>query len=255
MALPVPKAFWPLSVLAGVNDKIDFKVAGVTYAATVAVGTYRQAGWYAGAEAWSLLSAVQGAMRTASGRVDLWVSVTAMGHFSIRVDGATLDLLFSTGANKVTSLHPALGYTDTDLSAGAGVELASQKQHQNGWYAVDPVFSDTRDLPQYDRRQSLAKSGRVRGLEVAKRKTRAIELAFLPARKVYIVDEGANWYEAIERLFDVGWARFRWWPDGTVESGWTDYALDIDTAKELPYRRLNPANALYALTLRMRQYL
>jgi hypothetical protein len=40
MALPLPKAFWPVTVIAGVNDKIHFMVGATKYEATVAPGTY-----------------------------------------------------------------------------------------------------------------------------------------------------------------------------------------------------------------------
>ncbi len=42
MALPVPKAFWPLVITAGANDKIDVKRTSdsALFAATIAAGTY-----------------------------------------------------------------------------------------------------------------------------------------------------------------------------------------------------------------------
>jgi hypothetical protein len=235
VALPVPRAFWPLTITAA-NDTFAFLLGVTPYTASLSVGTvYYDPATYASAVAAAMTAQVANA----------WVgNVSATGRVTIS----------GTSAWRPTARDgwAAAGYVS--LPPANATSQTGDVQHQNGWYGIDPVLSDTKDLPQYDRRQSVSKSGRVRGLEIAKRKTRLVELAFLPGRKVYVADEGATTNEAIERLFDSGWARFRWWPDGLVAGIYADYALDVETAKELPYRRLNAANALYSLALRMRSY-
>lgn len=247
MAPALPKAFWPLIVAAGVNDKIDFRRdgAGADDTATIAAGTYLSAAL--------LAVAVQTALDAAYATGDWTVSVSATGRVTIAHSATAFVLKFSTGANAATSARDLLGFGTVDTVSGLSATGANQ--HQNGWYAEDPVVDDTRDLPAFERAQTVALGGPVKSLEFATRYGRSISLAFLQPHKVFKEDEGSTHLnEAIERLVEDGWSRFRWWPDASVEGTSADYALDIDSAKTLPRDRLARAVALYSLTLKLRKF-
>jgi hypothetical protein len=250
MALALPKAFWPLTIVAGVNDLIDVKVGASTYLATIAPGTYDHPVWYAGEASTSLLGAVQVALQAAV--ANTWTHAVVAGR--VRIGGAAaFELLFSTGANAAASARDVLGYGAVDTSAAASATAANQ--HQNAWYADDPVADDTGELPAFERAQTVALGGPVKSIEFAKRYGRAVSLAFLQPHKVFTAEEGSTHSnEAIERLLEDGWSRFRWWPDASVETDWADYALDLDSAKALPRDRLARAVALYSLTLKLRKF-
>jgi hypothetical protein len=119
------------------------------------------------------------------------------------------------------------------------------------WLAQDPVLDDTRDTAVYDRVGQQAFTGRFKGLDLARRYVRVVRLGFLPGWKTWKVDEGLSHVgEAIERLFDDGWASFSYFPDA---SGVADgiYALDEKTRKTFPRNRLSPGNPVYSLELGM----
>lgn len=167
------------------------------------------------------------------------------GHVTLMRGAATLELLFGTGANKTTSVHRVLGFADADRAAA--IVHTSDYQHQNGWYAEDPVIDDTRDLPLYERAQSVALGGQSYSLDFATRYQRIIRLGFLPAYKAWKADEGSlHVNEALERMFDVGWQRLRWWPDAGVEGTYEDLVMDLETAKAMAHERLSPGNPLYS---------
>lgn len=256
MAVPKPKSFWPLQVTSGVNDKIDFSRAGTPFTASLGTALYLSPKYILGEAIPSLHTAVESAMRAACGVNDIVVTLDGTtGRFAIRCTGAALALRFGTGANVATSAHGLLGYFGGDVGVGANVDAVANYQHQNGWYAPDPVQDDTGDLGEFTRVQAVALNGAVKSLDFGARDLRTILLAHVPAAKAYIADEGATTNEALERLIRSGWTRFRWWPDASVEGVWADYVLDLETAKQIPRRRLSPAAAYYDFTLRMRPYL
>lgn len=85
----LPKAFWPLTIVAGVNDALHLMVGATPYTATVAVGTY-----YSPA---SLAAAVQSALTAAV--ANAWtVSVSQQGRFTIAGTSAFM-LSRSSGRN------------------------------------------------------------------------------------------------------------------------------------------------------------
>lgn len=245
MAVPKPKAFWPLTITAGVNDRIDFKVGATTYVATIAAGTYYSAADLCVA-VWAALSAAYGAY---SWGVTVG-SITAGRVTIAALVGQTFTLLFGTGANVARSIGPALGFDAADLPT-ADVQTA-QHQHQNGWYADDPVMDDTDELPAYERAVGRAMGGQTKAVDLGGPVyDRIISLGYLAAWKVFKKAEGTSHVnEALERLFDVGWMKFRWFPDAADESSGVDYVLSPETAKSLPRNRLAPAVPLHSLQLR-----
>jgi hypothetical protein len=236
--MPLPKLFWPLSVTAS-NNRINVKVGATTYAATIAVGTY-----YSAAD---LRTAVAAAL-TAVVSNDWSVTATAQGRITVAGTSA-FQLLFSSGAHVTTSARFVLGFGAVDTASAT--TTTSQWQHQNGWYADDPPTSDTRDLDLYERAQAVALGGQVKGLDYAQRFQRMLSFGQVAKHKVWTVDEGARQFEAIQRLWESGWARFRYWPDATIDADYADYAMDLETAKTLPWNRLSPGMPYYSFSLKL----
>jgi hypothetical protein len=243
MALPLPKAFWPLTISAGVNDKIDFNRGGVKVA-TIAAATYYSA---------ALLAAAVVTALEAADATPVWAcSVSATGRVTISAGATSFTLLFSTGANAATSARHVLGFGVVDTASATSA--TGQYQHQNGWYAPEPVVDDTLDLPAYECAASRSLGGQTYALDFATLYDRVIALAFLPATKVWKDLEGTAVNEAIQRLWDDGWMRFRWWADATVEATYGDYVMSPDTRKALPRDRLSSGNPLYALKVKLWKY-
>lgn len=244
-APPLPKCYWPVTITAGVNDA--FQVKRVSDSAqinvTIAAGTYYSFE--------SLRAAVQTALTAAwsngwavSLASDNRVSFTGTASFALR-------FAYVGATGKMVA--PLLGFRADAIETGSGTSLVSTHQHANGWYAPDPVADDTEDLPGYDRAVARAIGGQTKAVDFGTVYDRVITLGYLPAVKVYKAAEvlTANKRQAIEWLFDDGWARFRWWPDASVEATWTDYVLSPETAKALVRNRLSPGSPLYSLTLRL----
>lgn len=238
MPLPLPKAFWPATVTAA-NKVVNVTVGATPYVANVAEGTYYSAALLAAAVQTALTAAVANAWSVSVSSTTGKVTVSGTSAFSLK---------FSTGAGAASSPRHLLGFGAVDTVSGT--TATGQYQHQNGWYAVDPVQDDTGELPLYERGQSVALGGNGYALDFGTRYQRVIRLGFLPAWKTWSAEEGANLNEAIERLFDAGWQRLRWWPDASVEGAYSDLVMDLDTAKTLPRERLSPGNPLYALRMK-----
>jgi hypothetical protein len=258
MPLPIPKAFWPFTVVAGVNDRIDFKVGANTYVATITPGTYTHPFWFAGDLETSLASAIVFALSAAYGAVD-WFSGPAPGgapgRFLIsNVQNVPVQLLGATGANVARSALGWIGWGAVD--GGFNVQNIVPSQHANGWYAEDPVEDDTDELPSWNRAQTRALGGAVKSVQFGGTLyERSIALGFLQPYKVFKNAEGAQHAnEALERLIESGWSRFRWWPDGSAEATYGDYVLDLDTAKRLLRNRLSPGAAFYSYPLRFLKF-
>lgn len=229
MPAPLPKAFWPLIITAGANDTFYVQIAGLRLV-TIAAGTYYSAA--------ALAEATRVALQAAY--ANTWsVTISATGRVTIA--GAASFTL----ADQIQ----ALGFVSG--SYASGLSVTGEAQHQNGWYADDPVADDTGNLPGYERAAARALGGQTRAVDFGTVYDRVITLDHLPGHKVFKADEGANLNEALERLFDSGWARFRWWPDASDEPAFQEYLLAPDTAKALTRQRLSPGHARYALSLRL----
>jgi hypothetical protein len=247
----LPKAFWPLTITAGVNDKINFwRAATGNLTATIAPGTYLSAE--------DLRAAVEAAMDA----VDTgWsVSCNAPGnpgkigfHQSV-----TCSLLFATGANAATSARDVLGFGAVDRTGSAFYFGANQ--HQNAWYADRSLAFDGRERFTRTLGVTVALAGPVKTIVHAEAEHRTIRFGMLPAYKTKVSREGASTRnEALERLWRgaVLAGRFRWWPngDGTyqAELDFVDYALDEASAKDFNPVRLG-AKELYSVEWLLRRY-
>jgi hypothetical protein len=250
MALAKPKAMWPIVIVAGVNDRIDFKIGATPYVATISPATYDHLRFYAGQTGPALLAAVDTALIAAASGSG-WSPNTVMAGNKVKLQGTSaFSLQWDTGPNKARSIGPTLGFDVVDQAAAT--TQTAQSQHVNAWYADDPPEDDSGNLPAYDRAVARAQGGQTRAVDFGTTYDRVLSLSFLQPWKVFREEEGTTHVnEALERLFDSGWAKFRWWPDASVEEASTDYVLSPDTAKALPRSRLSPGNSLYSLQLRL----
>lgn len=241
MAITRPAAMWPLTITAGVNDKINFN-RGAVKTATVAAGTY-----YTPA---SLAAAVQTALTTADGVVTFTVGVSTTGRIVVTC-GSAFSLLFSTGANAATSMRDVLGFGAVDTASST--TATSTNQHQNAWYGDRSVGFD--GAPHFKRMaaQTVSLAQNVRSVVWSESELRSITLTNIPASKTKIDREGSALNEAIERLWRDGHARFRWFPDQTQLGTGTDYALDLDDLKSFDPPRL-PSKELYTVEWKFRRY-
>lgn len=220
MSIQRPKVFWPVTVTAGVNDKIDINLGGVTVA-TIAAGTYYSVDLF--------LVAVQAALDTALGDSGLQLTVSdTTGLITFTDAGSNFTLLFSTGANAATSARSLLGFYPADFASTA-LTLTAPYQHSNGWYSPTPFKFDSRDF--YEEPNSvltLSVSGKVKVVREPVLTVRTIDFHFLPKTSTRIADQVSPTYghEAIEHWWRNGAGRFRLWPDATVEATSGDYAFD-----------------------------
>ena len=121
------------TIIAGINDRIDFNRGGVKFA-TIAPGVY-----VTGA---SLATAIKAALEAADAPPvwDVWYN-SGTNHFWISAATA-FTLLFGTGANKTRSIAIDLGYTETDktgLNDYHAEEASYQSRH---WVGIDLGTTD-----------------------------------------------------------------------------------------------------------------
>ena len=118
------------NVVAGFNNKLDFKEAGVARVATLAVANYPTPALFA--------AQVQLAMNAAPGAVNTYVVTYNVPFFTItRNTGAAAVILpFGTGANVASSAHRDLGFTSGDYS-GLTSYTGGDTYHSREWVKGD----------------------------------------------------------------------------------------------------------------------
>lgn len=178
---------------------------------------------------------------------------SSTGRCTIAITANTFNFLNLTGTNQATSHRYYLGFPATDQTGAA--YYTGTRQHNYGWYAEDPPVDDTGNIAEYIRSGSVALSGKGKTLHFSKRYIRTVELAFLPAYKVFLTEEesGTYLFESIENFFQDGYGRFRYWPDQTVAGTYDDYYLHEDTYKAFQRKRLSPGLARYSISMKMRK--
>jgi len=240
MALPIPKIFRPVTVVPGDRDEMLFTFdQEPDRTATIAPGTYDTP------EAWC--TAVDDALSAMEGLAGITVVIAEDGRFVFTCAvGRTMYIRPRAGSHWVR-LGFVAGNGLTDEAVFGQTPTTAPNLHDSGWYPPEPVADDTRDLPVYERRQRRSLAGNVKGLTFATRYERRISFELLPGRFVFKADEVISG-ESLERLFDE-WGTFRYYPDGVTSAG--VYTFDLETAKELPRRRVSRGLALYSVDLKL----
>ena len=237
MSIQRPKVFWPLTITAGVNDKIDGTngVMATPFTATLTPGIYYSVD--------SLLTEVVAALMAAA--PDAWTATVndLTGIVTIANGGTTFEILFSTGANAATSVRYLLGFVPADYDA-AFVSVVAPYQHANGWYSPTPFKFDSRNHGEEPNTViTLAESGKIKVVREPELTFRIVDFHFLPAAKTFIADQVSPTYghEAIQNWWRDGAGRFRLWPDATVEGTSADYAFDSSVLSDgfTPERQFN----------------
>jgi hypothetical protein len=252
MTIALAKMFWPLTINSS-NRNIAIRQTGSTqYTATIATNTYLSAE--------SLRAAVQTAIQAVGGGAvfnNMAVTVNSVGKF---VFTDSLDPAFSFDWNRggfTNSAVSILGFYALNYdSAGVPKVVTAPKQHTNGWYADVATIDDS--LPIRDREAdtvTVALSGQTKFITESELTQRKLVFGHLKPEKTYIAYEtGDLANQAIENLWANGRARFRYWPDGSVEATSYDYVLDLDTIKKFAPRRQFRKKALYEVMLGCRGY-
>jgi len=181
------------------------------------------------------------------------VSVSSAGRVTIGIGaGAPFSILFSTGTHAATSARDILGFGAVDTASGT--THTGTLQHQSGWYPERPCVFDSREEYERVAAGTVALSGAIKSVVYGSpQETRRVDFAWLPEWKTKIAREGTHTNEALERLWRDGYARFRYWPDATVEGTYIDVALDGEALKRFSPGR-DDKMQLYAYTLSMRKF-
>lgn len=243
MSIAKAKAFWPITITtANRGIRVSF-AAGPSETANIATGTYLSATLLAAA-----VDAALDALHPGSERFN--VTVGSTGRFTIGCIDDSISLKWS---DPLATAYAILGWTAADT--GDAASHTAPNQHQNGWYADVATRKDS--LPIRDREAdtvTVTKGGQTKFVSEPELARRELRFAFLKPHKTYIQYESTNPNEAIERWWQDGRARFRYWPDGTVEGTYTDNVFDTETIKEFAATRQFEKKALYEISLLMRGY-
>ena len=134
MALTFPQISYNLEVTAGTNDKIDFKDAGTTYAATLTPNVYTPG---------ALAPEVQRAMRAATGNSNQ-TATFSFTTLKFTLSGTSIfELLWGTGANAATDCNGLLGFAATNETAATSYSsdaaLGTSPSTGTLWTFADPV--------------------------------------------------------------------------------------------------------------------
>jgi hypothetical protein len=186
------------------------------------------------------------------GQLATWTgAASSTGRVSLSANvGAVVK--FSTGTHAATSARDILGFGSVDTASGT--THTGTLQHQNGWYPERPCVFDSREEYERVAAGTVALSGAIKSVVYGSpQETRRVDFAWLPEWKTKIAREGTHTNEAIERLWKDGYARFRYWPDATVEGTYIDVALDGEALKRFSPGR-DDKMQLYAYTLSMRKF-
>lgn len=126
------------TVTTGTSDKLDFKDAGTTYAATL------QAGDYCAAE---YAAEVQRAMRAITGNSNQTVTFSFSTLKFTLAGTSVFQLLFGTGANAATDCNAELGFSAADetgaTSYSSDAAVGTAPSTMGLWTLADPFADGT----------------------------------------------------------------------------------------------------------------
>lgn len=191
------------------------------------------------------------AENTVPGYVSWTATASTTGRVTLASDVST-SLKLSTGTHAATSARDVLGFGAVDTAAGTS--HVGTLQHANGWYPEKPCTFDSREEYERTTAGSVSLAGQVKLLTFGSaREIRRVTFAWLPEWKTKIDREGTHTNEALERLWLSGFAKFRYWPDATVEGTYFDASLDAPLLKSFAPSR-DDRMQLYGYTLVMRTW-
>lgn len=261
MATIAPKFFWPLLINSGNRQLVVNNGVGDT-TCSLANGTY--------ASAEGLRAALETAIRVSVPTANVYLTIgdrvqgTHSGRFLIESGGNPIivkagDALsngylwmgFFALTYNVGAVSNVLVQKNGVVSTFTGNAIIAPNQHQNGWYPQVPAREDT--LPVRDRSMNVttrAVAGQTKTILEVELSERAWVFAHLEGWKTYKDLETTNTAnQAIERLWEFGYEKFRFFPNEVSEAGFIDYALTQDTARVFKPTRQFLKRGLYEFEL------
>lgn len=242
MSIQKPKVFWPLTISAS-NRVLPFSLDAAPLTANVATGEYLSAVALAAAIQTALIAA-----GVAGSTDEFLVTVSSTGHFIINPNGDG-EVSFTFFSNPTNIIAEVIGF-DPDFNTDPSTDpVTAPYQHQNGWYSDVATADDS--LLVRDRSMDVVTrtvEGQTKFLSEQELVNRAWIFRWLNPEKTYIDFEGDNLNEAIERWWEDGRGKFRYWADGTAESDYADYVLDLETIREFRPKRQRVNKGIYEVS-------
>jgi hypothetical protein len=259
MSIARPKVFWPLTVTTA-NRAVKVNDGGGSVTVNIATGVYLSADLLAAALESALNAALPGAtvsvtdILTTSGVAGLfkihWDAPFTL-EFSGPIANSAAGLLGFASVNQVTTNNAAL------YSVLNPYGVISNGQHINGWYSDVAPAKDSLPIRNAEMNTvTRSVSGQTKFLSEVEVVERAIKFQFLSAAKTYSVfnQTSALTNQALENWWANGFARFRYWPDSTVEGTANDYVLDLETRRSFQPTRQFTQTGLYEIELKFWGY-
>jgi hypothetical protein len=213
VSIPLPKVFWPLTINAG-NCNIPLRVAGVTYVAVIASGTYYSAETFR--------AAVAAAVAVARPGMTVSSSIAFPGSLTFFYSGA-FSIWWASAPTAVAYRECGFFFTDANSVANA---IASTFQPPNAWYSPVAVQSDDARKNRTGDRLTMAMSGQSKRIVETETSQRTVAFQFIDAARTLKASETGNRVNAsAEWWWANGAGRFRYWADGTIEGASSDYCL------------------------------
>lgn len=247
MSIAKPRLFWPLVIDAS-NQVITF-VQGGTINAAVAASTYIDSD--------ALVSAIASALAATGAAPGLVVAISSDGVISISL---SLPWTLKCTAGSFTAYWIGVNSAADIVALGAGpYTVTCAFQVSNSWYSSNAVREDS--LVIRDRGMNVvtrAQSGQTKFITQDELSNRILKFSYNKPERTYKQYEGLSnasdaatkYNRAIERLWENGYSRFRYWPDGSASAVYSDLVLDSDTLKQFAPSRMYTKKALYEFTLK-----
>lgn len=247
MSIPLPKVYWPRTV-SGLNNRIPVRYSGVTYNANLAtVVTHYSAE--------TLRAAVLTALNSVLPALGWTVSLDLVfpGSLSIFANSA-FALWWASSPSSIANEHLGF-YSGFDVSS-SGNRIDSPFQIANAFYPSVAVANDTRDTKERTAdRITVAMSGQTKRIVETELVKRAVTFQFEAKEKTFReLESGTKINAAADRWWGDGAARFRYWPDRTVEATYGDYTIEQEAAQKWEPRRMFLAPELYEFEIKMRKF-
>lgn len=210
-----------------------------------------------GDRTWSLpgQTALSAALFAASAQESLRATHASLSAATVTVDnngiftfanGTAILIKWATATSGAPNLF---GFAATNTASAT--TLTGAFQHANGWYSPVAVVDDS--LPVRDRMMDVVTRtmiGTTKYFSENELIERFLIFKFVPPEYTYqAFESGANINRAIERWWDAGRSRFRYWPDAATEGTSFDYTLDADTIKKFQPKRQFTKKGLYEINM------
>lgn len=251
MTIPKVKVFWPLTIDA-TNNKVDYRLAAdvADRTATIASATYLSIDLF--------IVALKAAMDAVGGGVTFTITADdSTGVLTFVASGGTsFTLRFGSGVSGALQPYLLLGFFALN-TASTGLTLTAPKQHGNGWYAPTAIQRDSRNVTEAANDVvTVTVAGQSKSISETRLTVRTVQFHFLDPAYTFIADEGTNDVgRAVENWWLYGRAKFRYWPDSTVEGTSEDYFFDGEVVSEFAPERQFAGKEVYRIgPWKMRKY-